>query len=253
MDLKGKVALVTGGSRGIGRAIALKLASQGADIVINFLRKKSAAEATAQEIQHLGVQTHLVKANVGEEEDIKRLFQEIKEVFEHLDIFVSNAASGVAKPITELGAREWEWTLGINARGFFLGAKEAAKLMEGRPGRIIALTSLGSQRVLPEYSMVGVSKAAVEALTRYLAVELAPQGILVNAVSPGVVDTDALNFFPSKDSLISLSKKYTPTGRMVTPEDVANVVAFLCSEEASMICGQVIVIDGGISLLFFKE
>lgn len=253
MSLQGKVALVTGGSRGIGRAIALKLASQGADVVINFLRKKSAAEETAKEIQALRVKTHLVKANVGEEEDIQRMFQEIKETFGGLDIFISNAASGVAKPIMQLGAREWEWTLGINARGMFLAAKEAAKLMEGRKGRIVALTSLGSQRVLPEYSLVGVSKAAVEALTRYLAVELAPQGILVNAVSPGVVDTEALNFFPSKDTLISMSKAYTPMGRMVTPEDVANVVAFLCSEEANMICGQVIVVDGGISLLFFKS
>jgi enoyl-[acyl-carrier protein] reductase III len=250
MSLGGKTALVTGGSRGIGRSIALRLASEGANIVLNYFRKRSRAEETAAEIRTRGAQVHMVKANVGAAEDLDRLFNEAQQVFGGVDIFVSNAASGVLKPALEIGDREWAWTMDINAKSLLYGAQRAAASMKQKGwGRIISLTSLGSVRVFPEYSIVGVSKAAIEAITRYLAVELAPYGITVNAVSPGVVETEALNFFPSKDQMLTWGKLRTPAGRLVTPEEVARVVGFLCSEDAAMVCGQIIHVDGGYSIV----
>lgn len=248
--LRGKVAVITGSGRGIGRAIALELAERGADVCVNFLRKRSAAEATAAEAQVKGVRAHMVKANVGELDQVEQLIQEAIEVLGGVDILVGNAGSGVLRPAIEQNLKSWDWTMNINARSILFAAKAAAPYMiEKGWGRIITLTSLGSVRVLPEYSIVGISKAAIEAITRYLAVELAPHGITVNAVSPGVVDTDALKFFPSREQLLSEARRRTPVGRMVTPEDVAKVVAFLCSDDAQMICGQIIFVDGGYSVV----
>lgn len=247
MSLVGKTALITGGSRGIGKAITLKLASEGADVIINFLRRRSAAEATAEEIRARGVKVHLIKANVGEPEEIDRMFDEIQSHFGRLDIFINNAASGVARAALELDARGWDWTMDINARAFLLCTQRAVKLMP-RGGRIVAISSLGARLAWPAYSAVGVSKAALEALTRYLAVECAPLGITVNAVAPGAVESEALKLYASQEALGRPDWKQTPAGRMVTPEDIADLVLFLCSEHASMIVGQVITIDGGVSL-----
>lgn len=248
----GKVALVTGSGRGIGRAIALKLAAEGADVVVNYFRHREPAEETAAAITALGRRALVVKAHVGKEESLRELFTATCEAFGGLDFFIANAASGVLKPITEIDRKDWEWTLGINAQSLLFGAQEAVKLMAGRGGgAIVAVTSAGSTRVLPAYGIVGVSKAAIDAIIRYLAVELAPQGIAVNAVSPGVVDTGALDFFPfGREQIVSTAAQRTPAGRIVTPEEVAEVVAFLCSPAARMICGQVIVIDGGLGLLW---
>jgi len=247
MSLAGKVALVTGGSRGIGKAISLKLASQGADVIINFLRRRSVAEATANEIRAKGVKVHLVKANVGEPEEIDRMFQEIEREFGRLDIFINNAASGVAKAALELDTRGWDWTMDINARAFLLCTQRAVKLMS-KGGKVIAISSLGARLVWPAYSAVGVSKAALEALTRYLAIECAPLGITVNCVAPGAVESEALKLYAGDENLNKSVWQKTPAGRMVSPEDIANLVCFLCSEQASMIVGQVIVIDGGVTL-----
>jgi enoyl-[acyl-carrier protein] reductase III len=172
------------------------------------------------------------------------------DTFGALDIFIGNAASGVLRPVIEQELKGWDWTLNINTRSILFGAQAAAPYMIERGwGRIIGITSIGSTRVLPEYSMVGISKAAVEALIRYLAVELAPHGIVCNAVSPGVVETEALDFFPRKDQLIAFAKGRTPAGRLVTPEDVARVVAWLCTDDARMIVGQTIVVDGGYGVM----
>jgi len=255
VSLEGKLALVTGGGRGIGRAIALKLASQGADIVINFFRRRDAAEQTAKEIEALGVKAEIVRANVGDPAKIDEMFETIGDRFGHLDILISNAASGVGRPIMEVDVKAWEWTMDINARALLLCSQRAARLMEGRDGKIVSLSSLGSFMVWPTYAVVGVSKAALEALTRYLAIELAPRGICVNAVGASFVETEALKFYfdeqLGKDNLT-----VTPAGRMVTAKDVANVVAFLCSEEAFMIRGQTVIVDGGFSVfnpLFAQE
>jgi enoyl-[acyl-carrier protein] reductase III len=250
VELEGKVALVTGSGRGIGRAIAVRLAQDGADVVVNFFRSRSNAEATASMVRALGRRAIVIKAHVGEVEQLDRLFAAVKDEFGYLDIFISNAASGIPKPVSQVDLKGWDWTMNINARSLFLGAQQAIRLMEGRSsGRIIAITSLGATRVLPNYGVIGVSKAAIDALVRYYAVDLAPRGITVNAVAPGTVDTRALTFFPDHDWIIEESIRRTPVGRLCTPGDVAEVVAFLCGQGASMITGQVITVDGGASLV----
>jgi len=244
------VALVTGSSRGIGKQTALRLAKAGYDIVINYARSKAAAEETAKEIEKLGVKALVVRAHVGDVDKIKAMFEEIKNTFGRLDVFINNAASGVQRPIMELEESHWNWTMNINSKALLFCAQEAAKLMElNGGGKIVSISSLGSIRYLKNYTLVGVSKAALEALTRYLAVELAPKNIVVNAVSGGAVDTDALKHFPNRDELLEEAKQKTPAGRMVEMEDIVNAIMFLVSDQASMIRGQTIIVDGGISLL----
>ncbi len=255
-DLTSKTALVTGSGRGIGRAVALQFARQGADVFINFFRNREPAEAVAKEIQGLGRQAWVVKANVGEIEDINFLFDEVEKNAGGLDFFVSNAASGYNRPVMEQKIKGWEWTMNINARSLLFAAQRAVPLMERRGGGyIVSISSPGATRVLPDYSVVGASKAALEALTRYLAIELAPRNIVVNAISPGIVLTEALQHFDimQDESLIERATAHTPAGRMVRPEDVAEVAAFLCSPSAQMIRGQVITVDGGFSLPFHSE
>jgi enoyl-[acyl-carrier protein] reductase III len=247
----GKITLVTGSGRGIGRAIALHFASLGSDLVINFFRNRDPAEEVAEEIRVMGRDALVVKANIGEIDEIKKLFNEINERFEGLDFFISNAASGYNRPAMEQKSRGWDWTLNINARAFLFGAQEAVPLMEKRGGgAMVAITSQGGDRVIPDYVVVGASKAALNALTRYLAVELSPKNIVVNAVSPGVVETDVLKHFAvmKQEGLLEQIAENTPAKRLITPEDVAKVVAFLCSPEASMIRGEIIMVDGGFSL-----
>jgi len=250
-SFKGKLALVTGSGRGIGRAIALELASRGSDIIVNFFRHRDAAEKTAKDIEDIGVKARVIRANVGDPAKIDEMFDVISNDFGYLDILINNAASGVGRPVMDVDVKAWDWTMNINARAVLLCAQRAAKLMEGRDGKIVNISSLGSFLAWPTYAAVGVSKAALEALTRYLALELAPKGICVNAVAASAVLTDALKFYV-KDQPESVSQQQaTPAGRMVTPEDVANAVAFLCGEDAFMIRGQTIIVDGGTSVAPF--
>ncbi|AGK52450.1 enoyl-[acyl-carrier-protein] reductase FabL [Bacillus sp. 1NLA3E] len=245
-----KVALVTGSSRGIGKATALRLAKEGYDIVINYARSKSAALEVAEEIKAMGRKVLVVRANVGDVDKIKAMFEQIDQEFGRLDVFISNAASGVMRPLMELEESHWDWTLNINSRALLFCAQQAAKLMEkNNGGRIVSISSLGSIRYFENYTTVGVSKAAVEALTRYLAIELAPKNIVVNAVSGGAIDTDALTHFPNREEMLAKAKRKTPAGRMVEIEDIVNTIVFLLSGQADMIRGQTIIVDGGISLL----
>lgn len=248
--LAGKTAVVTGSGRGIGRAIAVELARRGVNVAVNFLRRREPAAETVAAIEALGGRAILVKAHVGRPEGIASLIEQAAAAFGGVDIFVANAASGVLRPAVEQDTRTWDWTMNINARSLLFGARAAVPHMRAAGwGRIVGITSIGSSRVLPEYAMVGISKAALEAAVRYLAVELAPLGITCNAISPGVVETEALNFFPSKDQILREGLRRTPVGRFVTTEEVAQLVAFLCSDAAAMIVGQVITIDGGYALL----
>lgn len=253
-----KIALITGSGRGIGRAIALHFARLGADIVVNYLRHRTTAEATAAEIRNLGRKAWAIKADIGKIEGIQSLYSEMEKQLDEaglplsLDFLIHNAASGYNHPTMEQTPHGWEWTMNINARSLLFLAQQAVPLMEKRGGgAIVSITSPGSTRVLPDYVVVGASKAALEALTRYLAVEFAAKNIVVNVVSPGMVLTDGLKHFDavrSEEGIVARAISLTPARRMVTPEDVAGVVAFLCSPAARMICGQTIIIDGGFTL-----
>ncbi|HET7045116.1 MAG TPA: SDR family oxidoreductase [Gaiellaceae bacterium] len=235
--------LVTGGSRGIGRAIALRLARDGARrVALGYLRNDRAAEETADELRALGAEPVLVRGNVSSQ----RVLDEVAALGP-LDVLVHNAATGVIRPALEVEAKHWDWTLDANAKALLLLAKAAAPQMP--PGSaIVALSSLGSVRTLDNYVLVGTSKAALEALVRYLGVELAPRGIRVNAVSGGVVDTGALEHFPNREEMLRAARVRTPAGRMVSVDDLAGAVAFLCGPDSAMVCGQTIVVDGGFSL-----
>jgi enoyl-[acyl-carrier protein] reductase III len=250
---EGRVALVTGSGRGIGRAIALHLARRGADLIVNFFRNRTPAEKTAEELRALGRRVIVVKANVGDLDQLDAMYDVVESEFGRLDMLIHNAASGFNYAISDQKPKGWDWTMNINARSLLFGAQRAARLMDvAGGGAIVAISSLGSVRVLQDYAVVGTSKAAIEALVRYLAVEFAPRKIVVNAVSPGVVETDALSHFAMftdrGQDTIQTAIKRTPAGRLCTPEDVAELVGFLCSPQASMICGQTITIDGGFTL-----
>ena len=247
-DLKGKVALVTGGSRGIGRAIALKLAENGVNIAINFMRNRKAAEATVNELTALGVKAKAYRANVGNETELHAMFEKFEEDFTKIDILVSNAASGVLKPAMELTRRHWSWTMDINAATLLHLVQHCVPMMKDG-GKVVAISSLGSVRAIPDYTAVGASKAALESLVRHLSVELAPMGINVNTLSAGVVDTEALKHFPNRENILANSRERTPAGRLVTPEDVADVTLFMVSDAAKMIHGATIVVDGGYSVV----
>jgi enoyl-[acyl-carrier protein] reductase III len=242
MSFDGASVFVTGGSRGIGKAIALRFARLGAGrVAIGYLRADAAAEATAAEVREHGAEPVLVRGNVSSE----RVAGEVAALGP-LDALVHNAATGVIRPALETEDKHWDWTLAANARAFLSLARAAAPTMPAGAS-IVGISSLGAQRVLDDYALVGTSKAALESLVRYLAVELGPRGIRVNAVSGGVVDTDALQFFPDRDAMLELGAD-NPAGRLVTPDDIAAAVTFLCSPEADMIRGQTIVVDGGFSL-----
>jgi enoyl-[acyl-carrier protein] reductase III len=211
-------------------------------VAIGYLRNDRAADETAKELRALGVEPVLVRGNISSE----RVLGEVAALGP-LDALVHNAATGVIRPALETQPKHWEWTLTANARALLDLARVAAPQMPAG-ATIVGVSSLGSTRVLENYTLVGTSKAALESLVRYLAVELAPQGIRVNAVSAGVVETDALQHFPNREQMLEQGTTRTPAGRLVSPEDVAGVVAFLCSPDAEMIRGHTLVVDGGFSL-----
>ena len=244
MTFDGASVFVTGGSRGIGRAIALRFAELGAGrVAIGYLRNDAAAEAAANELRERGAEPVLVRGNVSSE----RVAEQVAELGP-LDALVHNAATGVIRPALETEHKHWDWTLDANARALLSLARAAVPTMpEG--SSIVGISSLGSTRVLENYVLVGTSKAALESLVRYLAVELAPRGIRVNAVSAGVVETEALQHFPNREDMVAHGLERTPAGRLVEPDDVARAVTFLCSPEAEMVRGHTLVVDGGFSLL----
>ena len=245
MTFDGKSVLVTGGSRGIGKAIALRFAELGASrIALGYLRNDRAAEEAAEELGSHGSEITLVRGDIGKPAKAAEAVEQAGE----LDVVVANAASGVIRSAAELEEKHWDWTLNANARSLFTLARLAAPTMRAG-GSIIAISSLGAQRVLDNYVLVGVSKAALEALVRYLAVELAPRDLRVNAVSAGLVETSALEYFPNREEMLTWYRKRTPGGRLVEPRDIADAVCFLASPAAAMIRGQTLVVDGGYSVL----
>ena len=247
-DYAGKKVFITGGTRGIGLAIATKMARSGADIAINYLRNKKGAEDAVAALKAASGKTPLLlKGNVAKDEDIAEMFGVLKEKWGGLNFLISNAASGVLKPSAELTYHHWTWTLDINAYALLALSRHAVPMMKGN-GRIVAVSSLGATHAFNNYAAVGASKAALESLVRHLCVEYAEHGINVNAVSASVVDTEALSHFPNRDIMIKDSLYWTPAKRLVEPEDVADGVMIMCSDLTRMVHGQTFIIDGGLSI-----
>jgi enoyl-[acyl-carrier protein] reductase III len=242
--LSGKTTLVTGASRGIGRATALKLARAGSDVAVLYHNSHDQAESVCHAIQKLGRRALAIQADVSDPESVAEAFQTLRGHFDRLDILVSNAAIGVLRPVLELAQKHWRRCLETNALALNLLAQQAVPLMT-QGGRIVALSSLGATRAIPQYAFIGASKAALESMARSLAQELGPRGIRVNVVSAGVVDTDALKFFPNREQLLAEYARRAPAGPTLTPEDVADAVYLLCLPEAAMITGHTLVVDGG--------
>ena len=238
---------MTGSSRGIGKAIALRYAENGVNLVVNYIRHRADAEETAHAIEAKGARCVVVKANVADDDHVQAMFEVIKAEYGRLDFLVSNAASGVLKPLMELNSRHWTWAMDINARALLTLVQQAVPLMPSG-ARIMAVSSLGSVRAVENYAAVGASKAALESLVRHMAVELGPKGINVNTISAGAVDTEALKKFPNRQTILDMALARTPLGRLTIPEDVADVSLFLSSPLAKMISGQTIVVDGGYSI-----
>jgi enoyl-[acyl-carrier protein] reductase III len=248
--LSGRTALVTGSSRGIGRAIALKLGALGADVAINYVTREADAQAVVAELEALGRRAFAVQADVGRLDQLGRLFDRVGEAWGGLDIYVNNAIDVAAfGPVLRLRPDAWRHTIDSHVTTFLVGSQRAAKLMRGRRGAIVALSSLGARTYVPHYAPIGVGKAAIEALTRYLAMELGPEGIRVNTVSGGPIDTASLRRFSTYGQMRDASERLSPARRMGEPDDLADVVVFLCTDAARWIYGQTVIADGGFSLI----
>jgi enoyl-[acyl-carrier protein] reductase III len=242
--LSGKKAVVTGGARGIGKATSLKLARAGCDVAILYHNSHEEAESVCGAIRDFGRRAIALQSDVSDPEVLKENFETITREFERVDVVVSNAAIGVLKPAMELSLKHWRRCLETNAFALNILAQLAVPIMP-RGGCFVAISSPGATRAIPHYSFIGASKAALESLARHLAQELGPRGLRVNVVNAGVVDTDALKYFPNREQLLAEYARRTPVGPTLTPENVADAVYLLCQPEASMITGHTLVVDGG--------
>ncbi len=251
IDLTGQVALVTGASRGIGRACALQLAEAGADVVVNYVTSQSAAAEVAAEIQRLGRKAATVRADISEDEDIRSMIEFVQDRFGRLDILVSNAASGGFRPLMASNQKNFDAAMNTNARALVSLTQAARPLLQRDEGRakVVALSSHGSRMGLPAYGLIGASKAALEALVRHLAFELGNSGINFNVVLAGLVETDSTRHLPGAEEMFrSVQTRMLVGDRKLTPCDVARVVLFLASPLSDLVQGQTIVADGGIGI-----
>jgi enoyl-[acyl-carrier protein] reductase III len=247
-SLNNKTILVTGGTRGIGKAVSLRFARAGATVIAIYLRNEEAAEKMKSIATEERLDIELCRADLTSERGLERLERSLQERVPHLSGLVHCAATGVHRPLEELTERHFDWTFNVNVRAFF----KLVKLLMGRfsdGSSIVAVSSWGALRALPYYSLVGSSKAALEALVRHFAVELAPRGIRVNILTAGAVLTDVWKAIPSGEERILETIRRTPLGRLTTAEEVAYGAQFLCSDAAAAMIGQTLVLDGGIGIM----
>lgn len=250
MSLVGRVAVVTGSARGLGRAIALKLAAEGADVIVHGRTPSAHLDESCREVQALGRRSLAVSGDLRRPAEVASLVAAVAAAFSQVDILVNNAALGSFGPALSLGERGWGGTLEASLSGAWRVTRGITPLMTGGWGRIINVSSLGARRYLPGYGALGAAKAGLESLTRTLAVELAPRGIVVNGVAGGMMDTGAGSPLPPEiEAMRSAYLRHAPGGGPARPEDLADVVALLCREEARWIVGQTLVADGGFSLI----
>lgn len=246
----GKAALITGSSRGIGRALAIQLAQGGAAVAINFRRRPQEAHEVAEEVrQRYHGQAIVCQADMEKPEEIRNMVQQAGEAFGKLDIFVANAAATAFKPLPDVKIHNIHRTMAITIDGFIVGVQEAIRWMT--PGaRIVAVSGFDSTYVIPRHGVLGPAKAALESLVRYWAIELSDREILVNAVCPGIVETDSAKLYTGSNWEIVQERvhKVVPLKRMATPSDVAAAIEFFCSKASSYITGQTMVVDGGLTL-----
>ena len=248
IDLRGKIALVTGSSRGIGCACALRLAEAGANLVVNYVTSKAAATAVAEQVQALGRDVAVVKADVSEREDVDELMAFIDRTYGRLDIIISNAATGGFRPLLSTTDRDFAAAMNTNVRALLYLVQAGVDLLADHPERakVVGLSSHGSELALPMYGTIGASKAAMEALVRHLALELGRRNINFNVVKAGLVETDSTRMLPGADAMFQAARQRNLVGdRLLTAEDVANAVLFLCSSLSDMIQGEVVTVDGG--------
>lgn len=249
-ELTGKVALVTGGSRGIGRGIALALSQQGADVAVNFVSQEEEAQVVAREITQMGRRSLVVRADVSQKTPVEEMVASVVANLGKIDILVNNAGIAVFKPFLEMSEEEWDTMLDINLKGQFLVAQAVVREMvkQGQGGKIINITSIASGGLGIGFSNIAhycASKGGVVALTEALAVELAPQKINVNAIAPGVIDTNMTKMVKENPQMMTGIMVRVPWGRMGKPNDVAAAAVFLASAEADYLTGTVIYVDGG--------
>ncbi|HQL24394.1 MAG TPA: SDR family oxidoreductase [candidate division Zixibacteria bacterium] len=248
MEFEGKVAFVSGGTRGIGLVVCRKLAARGAHIVLTYFRSRSNAQEAVAELEKFGVEATAIRANMGNMEQVADVLKTIREKYRKLDILVSNAALGTYTDMMNIDRKDWEIAMHTNARAFLQLIQMGIPMMP-RGSKVVALSSLGSIRYIPGYAAIGVSKAAVENMVRYAAIEMASREIYINCVSGGFIDTDALKVFPNYEEMKKQVTARTPFGRIGRPEEVAEAVVFLCGDGASWITGQTLIVDGGYSLM----
>jgi enoyl-[acyl-carrier protein] reductase III len=244
--LSGRTCLVTGGTRGIGRAVSLQLARSGATVLANYVRGHAAAAEVASAAAAEGLPVHLCRADLTNPQALDRI-EEALAALPPLHGLVHCAATGVHRPFAELALRHYDWTFALNVRAFFALVSRLLPRFVA-PASIVAVSSQGALRAVPYYSAVGASKGALEALARHLAVELAPRGIRVNIVAPGAVATEAWKNLPDAEARLAELTRRTPAGRLVSPEEVALATQFLCSDAARAVVGQTLVVDGGANL-----
>ncbi|GAB4146429.1 MAG: SDR family oxidoreductase [Planctomycetaceae bacterium] len=251
IDLTGKVALVTGSSRGIGRACALKLAEAGADVIINYATSRKAATEVALEVQRLGRQAYIIKADVGEEDDVESMIDYISENIGRLDIIVSNAATGGFRPLLSSNAKHFHTTMNINVLSLVYLVRAAMPLLQKGPdrGKVVTISSHGSHMALPMYGLIGGSKAALESVARHLTLEVGDKGVNVNVVKAGLVETDSTRKIPFADRMFAGRTEKSMVGeRVLTANDVANTVLFLASPLSDLVQGETITVDGGSAI-----